>query len=623
MLTLGSLFSGSGAFELAATRHGIKPVWASEVEPFPIAVTRKHFPDMLHFGDINKINGADVLPVDIITGGFCCQDLSVAGRQAGLHGERSGLFFQMIRIIREMLSVTDGAFPKYLIFENVPGLLSSNKGKDVIEVLNAIANLGFVIDSNILDAQEFGVAQRRKRVFIACINRRYFNADHFTDIPKIRDKRMDKVLTECGGEIFHGIASRLHTAVRQHLSEILEKDVDKRFYLSVAACLGILRRVDSKGKEIPAILRAALESQAGLNADKIDGEPHAFNPGICGRLGRKGSSGVSPSLLAHAGDNQTAVCYPIDDRNALRKSEDNCGVGIGSEGESAYTVTAEHQGSICLEHHPNDSRIKIKEDGICQCLEARAGLGGGNVPLVMNERQYAHTVGENIANTLTGTDYKGSQILCIQGNIIGRKLENGANGKGVNDGISYTLTEADKHAVCYQDIVGTLDTGLAKQNSNQTVQSGKMIVEEVAFGIDRAAYNQGANALYKPQIDVESTHSLTARGPGAVSAPPSYVVRRLTPTECLVLMDLPRDWCEGLENENPTVEDLMFWTDVFETYRRINNPNGKPKTENQIRKFLRKPFSDSACYKMAGNGLVTAVAEFVLQGICEYENSNQ
>jgi DNA (cytosine-5)-methyltransferase 1 len=315
-----------------------------------------------------------------------------------------------------------------------------------------------------------------------------------------------------------------------------------------------------------------------------------------------------------------AVCYPIDERNALRKGDDNCGTGIGSDCDAAYTVTAEHQGAIALSHHPSDSRIKIAEDDICQCLAARAGTGGGSVPLVMNERQYAHTVSENMANTLTGTDNKGTQILCIQGSIIGRKPENGANGKGVNEDVAYTLTEVDRHAVCYSDVVGTLDTGLARQNSNQTVQSGKMIVEEVAFGIDRAAYNQGVNALYKPQIDIESTHSLTAQGPGAVAAPPSYVVRRLTPTECLKLMDLPSDWCEGLEIANPTDEDMAFWREVFEMHRKINNPAGKPKTDNQIRKFLRNPFSDSACYRMAGNGLVTSVAEFVFTNLFEYNS---
>jgi DNA (cytosine-5)-methyltransferase 1 len=488
--------------------------------------------------------------------------------------------------------------------------------------MDEISALGFIADPNILDSQDFKIAQRRKRVFIACINKKYFNSEHFSNCPKIREKRMEKALANWNDDTFYGIASRPHTAEKQHLSEILERDVDKRFYLSAEACSGILRRVDSKGKEIPAILRAALESQAGLNTAKIDGEPHAFNPGSCGRLGRKGSSDISPSLLAHAGDNQTAVCYPIDERNATRNGADNCGTGVGNNGENAYTITSQYSGAIAIENHMQDFRLKLS-GGTVQSMCRNMGGGGQNVPLVMNERQYAHTVGENVANTLTGTDYKGSQILCVQGNIISRKPENGANGKGINDGICYTLTETDKHAVCYQNVVGTLDTGLAKQNSNQTVQSGKMIVEEVAFGLDRASYNQGMRALYKPQIEVESTHSLTARGPGAVSAPPTYVVRRLTPTECLVLMNLPRNWCDGLENENPTTEDLSFWTEVFETYRKINNPNGKAKTENQIRKFLRKPFSDSACYKMAGNGLVTAVAEFVLQGILEHYNAEK
>ncbi len=103
-MTLGSLFDGSGGFPLGGLLCGIEPLWASEVEPFPIRVTTKRIPSMKHLGDINKINGATVPPVDIITGGFCCQDLSVAGKRGGLHGERSGLFFQVIRIVREMLS---------------------------------------------------------------------------------------------------------------------------------------------------------------------------------------------------------------------------------------------------------------------------------------------------------------------------------------------------------------------------------------------------------------------------------------------------------------------------------------------------------------------------------------
>ena len=102
MPTLGSLFDGIGGFPLAAVRNGIEPVWASEIEAFPIEVTRKRFPSMLHVGDITKLNGAELPPVDIITGGSPCQDLSVAGARAGLAGERSGLFMEQIRVVKEM-----------------------------------------------------------------------------------------------------------------------------------------------------------------------------------------------------------------------------------------------------------------------------------------------------------------------------------------------------------------------------------------------------------------------------------------------------------------------------------------------------------------------------------------
>ena len=135
-LTLGSLFSGSGGFELAGLLHGIKPLWASEVEPFPIRVTTKRFPDMLHLEDINDVNGADIPPVDIITGGFPCQNLSLAGLREGLHGDRSGLFFQMTRIVREMREATNNQYPRYVVIENVTGMYSSNKGQDFREVLN-------------------------------------------------------------------------------------------------------------------------------------------------------------------------------------------------------------------------------------------------------------------------------------------------------------------------------------------------------------------------------------------------------------------------------------------------------------------------------------------------------
>ncbi|MDE6589909.1 MAG: DNA cytosine methyltransferase, partial [Oscillospiraceae bacterium] len=135
-LTMGSLFDGIGGFPLAAVRHGITPVWASEIETFPIRVTKERFPDMIHVGDITKLDGAKLPPVDIICGGSPCQDLSVAGTRSGLAGARSGLFMEQIRIVKEMRAADEqhgrtgvSIRPRFLAWENVPGAFSSGTPK--------------------------------------------------------------------------------------------------------------------------------------------------------------------------------------------------------------------------------------------------------------------------------------------------------------------------------------------------------------------------------------------------------------------------------------------------------------------------------------------------------------
>ena len=149
---MGSLFDGIGGFPLAASRHGIKPVWASEIEAFPIEVTKLRFPDMIHVGDITKLKGADLPPVDIVTGASPCQDLSVAGARAGLAGARSGLFMEQIRVIKEMRNadIRRGRSTKYIrprfgVWENVPGAFSSGipKGEDFRIVLEEFIRVKF------------------------------------------------------------------------------------------------------------------------------------------------------------------------------------------------------------------------------------------------------------------------------------------------------------------------------------------------------------------------------------------------------------------------------------------------------------------------------------------------
>lgn len=138
---LGSMFDGSGTMPLCAAMCGAQPVWASEVEPYPIAVTKTHLPGMKHLGSVTDICGGNIEPVDIITFGSPCQDLSIAGKRAGLDGNRSGLFREAIRIILEMLEATDRKYPRFVIWENVPGALSSNGGKDFETVLNELLRL--------------------------------------------------------------------------------------------------------------------------------------------------------------------------------------------------------------------------------------------------------------------------------------------------------------------------------------------------------------------------------------------------------------------------------------------------------------------------------------------------
>ncbi len=191
-MKLGSLFDGSGGFPLAGLIHGIIPAWASEIEPYPLRVTAARLPDMLQLGDVRNIDGSKIEPVDIITFGSPCQDLSVAGKQAGIiHGERSNLFFEAIRIIREMRDATADKFPRFAVWENVPGAFSSHKGADFQAVIQAFCQIrggtnhivplppkskwqragcvvgdGFSVAWRQYDAQFWGVPQRRKRIYL-------------------------------------------------------------------------------------------------------------------------------------------------------------------------------------------------------------------------------------------------------------------------------------------------------------------------------------------------------------------------------------------------------------------------------------------------------------------------
>lgn len=187
-LKLGSLFDGIGVFPLAASRCGIVPVWASEIARAPVSITKRHFPEMLHLGDITQIDGGKIPPVDVVTFGSPCQNLSQIGNRTGLAGSKSGLFYQAMRIIEEMRNATDNRYPAFAVWENVAGAFVSNDRLDFAAVLHAFtgteipmpdsgiwAHAGMVRGGRadtawrLLDAQYWGepaLVQRRKRVFV-------------------------------------------------------------------------------------------------------------------------------------------------------------------------------------------------------------------------------------------------------------------------------------------------------------------------------------------------------------------------------------------------------------------------------------------------------------------------
>lgn len=166
-MRLGSLFSGVGGFELGFGAAGFETAWQVEIEPLPRSVLARHWPGAERHADVREVSGSALAPVDVIAAGFPCQDLSVAGARLGLAGARSGLFWEIPRIAKEMRIATEDRYPTALVLENVPGLLSSHRGRDFAAILAGLAGAGCVaVGWRILDARWFGVPQRRRRVFL-------------------------------------------------------------------------------------------------------------------------------------------------------------------------------------------------------------------------------------------------------------------------------------------------------------------------------------------------------------------------------------------------------------------------------------------------------------------------
>lgn len=244
------------------------------------------------------------------------------------------------------------------------------------------------------------------------------------------------------------------------------------------------------------------------------------------------------------------------------------------------------------------------------------------VAFTQNQRDEVRDLGEKSAAFAAEPGMK-QQTFVLQGNMIGRKDENGPQGDGVNEDVCFTLDAIDRHAVCAPEDVYAMTTGSYMQVAKEvaptlmardykdptTIASVPHLNEGVMGTVATGAHPSGFNGqdAFNDRLVIDN--------PEAQPTPVTYTVRRLTPTECARLQGFPDWWCRNLGTEDPTEEELAFWADVFETHRKIVTHAKKPKTEKQIRKWLADPYTDSAEYRIWGNGICLANAFFVLAGI--------
>lgn len=394
-----SLFDGSGGFPLAAAICEIEPVYASEVEPYPIAVTRSRFPNMVHIGDVSKVHGWDLDPVDVITFGSPCQDMSIAGKRAGIKNisagdeetTRSGLFLEAIRIIREMRGATNGRYPAFAVWENVPGAFSSNKGEDFRIVLQELVGLvepeavvpevpkggwnyfdlwagaGWSLAYRTFDAQYWGVPQRRRRIYL---------------VLDLRGQRAGKVL-------FEPESLRGYPAPRREARKGTSANAERCIDVYDNNCL---TPWDNQARRI-------------YSAD-----------------------GIFPTLSSRekAGQNGQAVAIPINMMIATRHNAlgERTGLGIGNIGDPQFTISAAHEHAVC---------IKI-------AAGFKAGQSSGGIGY---QKECAATLSAQSSGT------EPSVCICIQGNCIDQSDTAGCNGAGWKKDCCYTPNTIDRPAVAY------------------------------------------------------------------------------------------------------------------------------------------------------------------------------
>ena len=739
-MTLGSLFDGSGGFPLGGILAGIEPKWSSEIEPFPVLVTHKRLPGVKHYGDVSKLSGAELPPVDIITFGSPCQDLSIAGKRAGIHdGDRSNLFFQAIRIIKEMRDATNGRYPRYCVWENVPGAFSSHGGDDFKAVLEAVIGIkeegievpspenhrwpksdvflgdGWSVAYRVFDAQYWGVPQRRARIYLVadlaggsagevlfksegvsgytpqgfrswqgtagstekgagetggrsdagsgtlCVNCQGTSGVGITEDKALalvaQDHGNHPAVLAAGFSMEHSAKARsigyeeevsptLRAGVVPAALSVENHPTDGRVKIREDdTCQTLCSRAGTGGNNVPLVaepvtlkIRSGCEgggkgpiwqtdksATLGTNNDQTLFQPEIKAFGVCSK-----HSNAMMSDNPHSGFYEATTSRTLDQSGGNSVTSNQGGICVVAPAPETFDVRFTSSGTKNARGHcyPTD---------ISRCLdtsEANPDSNHGGVAVVALEPGAASRVGGHVysdgkSGTLRANAGDNQQAVVVtepetyslQGSMIGRAERNGPQGDGINEDVCFTLNTTDRHAVAAPDPSYTMS------RDNHFAVSEDVSVTAVARGPATVAhpdadhYCTSKNSHHTVAAH-EQANTLVAsdwKDPPLVNDLPNdepvYIVRRLTPVECARLQGFPDWWCSDLAIPDPSDEEIAFWTEVWETWRQVTNPKGKPKTEKQIRKWLADPYTDSAEYKLWGNGISLPIPYFVLSGI--------
>ena len=617
--TIGSLFDGSGGFPLAATMCGGTPKWASEVEPYPIAVTKSRFPDMKHLGSVTDIKGWEVEPVDVISFGSPCQDLSVAGKRAGLKHEangddettRSGLFMEAVRIIKEMREATNGVYPRFALWENVPGAFSSNKGEDFRIVLQELIQIveptavmpevpkngwpyadsysgdGWSLAYRVLDAQYWGVPQRRRRIYLVfdfrgeCADKVSFEREGLRgyfetggtpwqtatgdaeSCPGAADCERNCVGWPLGFRpenvrVYDEVATTICNGTRPGFTCGVIEAIPTAFSLDALSSNSMKSSNPHSGCRQTEVARTIdcfdpnpAKNQGGIAI--VEPVPYTLKirPGC--EVDAKGKAAGKGALI------QTNMCATLATTNDQYLFQPVCynGENITSPlnkvnpqpGDPCHTLGTDSRNYVAIpvvdENILDDqggSQISVRTDGKCPTLRAEMH---GNVPCVLKEQQYLfenHSQDARYKGPLDVSPMLSAQlgtggnnqplvvepIGCLYGDKIGKAEMAGGSGLGIRDGDKmYTLTakDAGTHGVAFKTYQKV--TGPLMANSHPGSYTGQDAFNDMLVaGV--APYQQTVGALCARDFKGVGSQYVDEDKVVVDCTPPSYSMKSIS-----------------------------------------------------------------------------------------------